>query len=292
MDKYLEALFKKLFLSFIFFGLTFGIILLFYIQKIPSGFQESIRVVLPPTPMGYSGDLEPIVEYVPQKSIWDWLELLIIPIAVTVFTLLFNQGMRKRELETQQRRRYVDKKIEIERYNSEIMQKYLDDISELLLNHDLIQEKENLNSSVRDVAQTKTIIALRTLASDSNRKDNILQSLRDAQLSDFLFVKSWLKEINLEKTNLSGINFSNANLEKAKFRRASVRGTNFENANLANSDFREANLRNAIFLNANLSNCVFKDAVITLEQINEAKSITGIMLPDGSIHEEKRYPLG
>ena len=254
-------------------------------QYLPTGFDESIKVIIPPTPIGYTEFIEPIIDYKPRKTLWDWLELFIIPIAIALFTMLFSRGVRKRELEIEQRRRYVDQKIASERYNTAIIQKYLDDIAELLLKDDLLSQKGNPKSSVIDVAQAKTITALRTLGTDLIRKDSILQSLRDAQLADFVLANSWLTNINLEKANLSNINFSNANLKKSRLRGASLRVANFTETSLVKADLRETNLRNATFINADLSGCILIGANVTEEQLAQSRSLKGAILPNGDFYK-------
>ena len=61
--------------------------------------------------------------------------------------------------------------------------------------------------------------------------------------------------------------------------RANLKGAILHQANFSEADIREANLSNTDLYQANL----YK-SIVTMEQLNKAKSLKGATMPDGSIH--------
>jgi hypothetical protein len=85
------------------------------------------------------------------KNLWDWLDLLIVPLVLLVGGYLLNQAQRARELE-----------IENERAQGEAMQAYLDKMGEWLLDHDLRNTAED--AEVRTLARVRTLATLEELS--------------------------------------------------------------------------------------------------------------------------------
>ena|SRR5215203_2563384 len=48
----------------------------------------------------------------PEKTLWDWLQLLIVPVTVAGAGIWFNWAQRSRELEVEQQRRQSDLEVE------------------------------------------------------------------------------------------------------------------------------------------------------------------------------------
>ena len=210
------------------------------------------------------------------KTLWDILDLLIVPLALAVIALWFNSQEKKKE------------QIRIEEKNrDEVLQKYYEKISELLLDYKLLPDNLDFNSSLTRVAQIHTVTALRQL--DSSRQNLLIQFLRDSRLGDKLLSNSTMGNLTLKNVNLSGINLSNsylnfsdlsgslfieanmtgvkmqyanlqrANLSKAKLIRADLRFSQcqeaeFSEADLSEADFYKASLDNAQMLGVNLTN--------------------------------------
>jgi len=83
----------------------------------------------------------------PGKTIWNWLDLLIVPAAVAVGVLLLDQRQRKRDQQAESDRRRREQvmedlqrervlAVEDERAQDTAMQAYLDRMSQLLLDKD------------------------------------------------------------------------------------------------------------------------------------------------------------
>jgi hypothetical protein len=72
-------------------------------------------------------------EYQPGKTLWDWLQLLIIPLVLAVAALLFNLATTRTEQEIATQRYEQDKSIALDKQREDLLQTYLDRMSELLL---------------------------------------------------------------------------------------------------------------------------------------------------------------
>ncbi|GAB4425519.1 MAG: hypothetical protein Kow002_14990 [Anaerolineales bacterium] len=97
-----------------------------------------------------------------------------------------------------------------------------------------------------------------------------------------------LAQANLSMSNLSSVDFSSANLSGVIASESNISEANFSNADLTSADLSESNLigadfTGAITISVDFSGCNMTDAIITQEQLDQAFSITGAVLPDGSI---------
>src|SRR6266487_2123869 len=236
----------------------------------------------------------------PGKTLWDWLQLLIVPLVLAIGGLWFSQ-MQK----TLEQRRTTDNQREA------ALQSYIDKISELLLNGNLAERTadDQLNPEYKRVclvARVRTITVLTQL--DARRIGYVFAFLREAELMSVtkdvtaislknadLHAVDWsqadLRGVNLSGANLSGAIFSSITFVPRVFggtiiipNRADLRGADLSRANLRGADLNnvmllEANLSEAILDGANLSK-----ATVTPEQLAKAKSLKGATMPDGSIH--------
>src|SRR5450755_2965569 len=237
------------------------------------------------------------------KTVWDWLQLLIVPLALALVAIMFNQANTRTERQIAQQRYKHDEEIAQQRYErdqqialdkqqEDLFQAYLDRISELLL-------KENLRTSpseeVRNVARVRTITVLTQLnirrvsyvfaflqeaGLMSNTPDSSVVRLKHADLRAVEWGKADLGKADLGKANLSGANLSGANLS----------GARLSYANLSGADLREAILKSEVILfetdlsYANLGKANLSGATITEEQLKKARSLKGTTMPDGSTH--------
>jgi hypothetical protein len=247
-----------------------------------------------------------------QKTLWDWLQLLIIPLVLAVAALLFNLANSRTE-----------QQIALDNQREAALQTYLDKMSELLLKEHLgeLAPDGKLNpeyEEVRKIARVRTLAVLPRL--DANRKGNVLQFLYDASLID-----KKMPIINLKGTDFTGANLMGADLTEAELRGANLQGANLQNAILMGASLREANLREAnlqgygtTLFTANMSHTNLERAILretnvvqadlqevnlkeanlqgadlreanlnqakntTTEQLKTARSLQGATMPDGS----------
>ena len=79
-------------------------------------------------------------EYQPGKALWNWLQLLIIPLVLAIAALLFNLANTRTEQSIAAKRYEQDQEIALDKQREDLLQTYLDRMSELLL-------KEKLSSN-------------------------------------------------------------------------------------------------------------------------------------------------
>lgn len=262
----------------------------------------------------------------PTKTLWDWLQLLIVPLMLAGLAAWFNLRDRAREQRQHNSEqaiadyhREVELQLTKERQREARLEAYLDRMSALLLDNGLHDSKEETDE-VRNIARAYTITVLRGL--DRNRKGVLVQFLYESGLinagADIVFLhkadltmanleSTWLKDGSLIRVNLADADISEswwvgADLTQADLRRANLRGTNLSKvvlcnaymrgANLTGVDLSEANLReahlpevdltDADLSGADLSDANLEGAKVTSEQLAQAKSLKGAILPDGS----------
>lgn len=78
-----------------------------------------------------------IRQFQPTKSLWDWMQLLIIPIVLAGTAFLFNLAMKRSELSIEQQRHNREQMIAEDNQREEILQVYLDRMAGLLLDKGL-----------------------------------------------------------------------------------------------------------------------------------------------------------
>ena len=244
----------------------------------------------------------------PGKTLWDWMNLLIVPVVLAVGGILYNRAERQKE------QRRIDDSLQ-----EAVLSAYLDRISNLLLNNNLRGEKANM--AARDVALGWTTMALPRL--NGERKGVVLQFLHGANLLNKddpvlplgdvdlsgISLHAWLEDIYL-----NGANMAKANLEGCYFWGADLSAADLEGANLENANLGEVNLENAWLVEVNLktfsisgnlkgarlknadltgtdlsgvdlSGADLQGAKITGEQLAQALSFKGAVMPNGSRHE-------
>lgn len=249
------------------------------------------------------------------KNIWDWVSLLGVPFALTAFGVLQQarekqqaladkkiteqkllvekdvaerKALVEREIAEQQAK--VEKEIAESNQREEALQNYLDRLSDLLIEKNLIgraikfqaanekqaednqpdlgalEEKELLDAA-SDVIRVRTLSLLRRLGKDGERKGHVIRFLIEAEvisklklnLSNADLSSADLRGANLSNANLRSVNFSDANLSdanliNAKLNSAALLVAGYSGANLASVNLSFAKLMGADLSDANLSN--------------------------------------
>jgi len=200
-------------------------------------------------------------EYHRGKTLWDWLELLIIPLVLAVGVLYFNSMQSVREQE-----------ILADNQQEEVLQSYLDDMGSLLLDTNLAWvydgTDESLDTPLVDVAQTKTVTALRRL--DKERRDIVLQFLRDSGLGDFILIGASMPGADLRSNELYSLYLSSATLYDADLREADLSEADLSGANLFEANLRGAYLLDADLSGASLSRTDLSGAILVGADLSEA----------------------
>jgi uncharacterized protein YjbI with pentapeptide repeats len=217
------------------------------------------------------------------KTLWDWLNLLIVPLGVAFFAGLFTiaQAIYQQSAEERLQQTIVDftsktqRNIEDQRAQDATLQAYLDAMETLIVEHHLRNSKAD--SEVRTLAQARTTTTVERL--DGYRKGQVLQFLAEAKLierADERNAVISLREVDLGEVDARSIDLSGADLS----------GADLSGADLSGADLRGAYLRGAVLRDAVLSNAYLKDATITEEQLEQAESLKGATMPNGQKYED------
>lgn len=175
------------------------------------------------------------------KTLWDWLQLLIIPAVLAAGVAWFNLAQTQIGIQASQKQHDTDVQIAADQQREDVLVAFENDISALLLNDNLLSSKSG--DEVRVVARARTLAALRRL--DPNRKGYLLQFLYEAQLV-------MDSPVGNPIIDLFGANLNQANLPLASLQNADLLGTDLGNADLAGADLSGANLNLAKLSSANL----------------------------------------
>ncbi len=246
----------------------------------------------------------PSGEIVPRKTLWDWLELLIIPLVIFGLGYILNSNLKTRdEINTSNNRR------------DELLRNYFSEYSKLPQN---FPDEEFFQFSV-NILKAQTMSLLPRL--DGERKGFLLQFLvesgllnlqntrlqlsradfsglnfdyidiRDVNLHGNNFENSVIDKLTIHdsnfgsgfyrnvsflggtfyNTNFEYANFVNANLYQAKFIKCEVGIANFTKAFLRKSSFRNSRVFRANFTKANLKNVDFENAALDMTVFDGAK---------------------
>jgi len=181
-----------------------------------------------------------------------------------------------------------------------ILQTYLDNIQDLLLNHNLLGSKPN--NGVAILARARTLTALRGL--DQQRKGRLIQFLYEAKLIGFRdnTGTTFNRTINLYGANLTAAELSGANLSSADLSLADLSGADLRSAtlyqaslyltDLSLADLSGADLENANLTAAELSGAILSDADLRGANLNGARHLTQQQLDQVSSCMGARLPQG
>jgi hypothetical protein len=240
--------------------------------------------------------LTPIVVYQGAKTLWDWLQLLLLPLVITAGGYVLTRSQNRYALQLEERReteaRAIEEQrileartVEEERAQDAALQAYLDLVTQLLLHEKL--QLSSAGDEVRGVARARTLTVLGVLS--GTRQATVVQFLYEANLigsakrEDGTLKKidavvslegANLEGVQLEGARLIGACLTGARLVAAHLRRADLRGVDLSRADLRRADLSRADLRVANLRRADLTNCN-----VTREQLAQARSLHGAKLP-------------
>ncbi|MEL7591659.1 MAG: pentapeptide repeat-containing protein [Anaerolineaceae bacterium] len=214
---------------------------------------------------GFGSYTTPQGEYHRARTLWDWMELALIPVALALIAYRFNEANRRRESRRAETQRQLEDKRIHDHQEEEALQAYIDRMQELLLEKDLLKASED--SAVSLVAYTLTQVTLKRLSPE--RKVAVLGFLVTSQLVQQHDGKSHvlslagadlegigaplgLAFLDLVGADLQGANLQNVMFDVPNLQDADLRMATFERAHLVKADLRGANLETAVLAGANL----------------------------------------
>jgi uncharacterized protein YjbI with pentapeptide repeats len=201
------------------------------------------------------------------KTLWDWLQLLIVPAVLAAGGLLFNAQQSARQ----------DRATEAQEQEATLVA-YLDHMSDLLLAHEL--RSVDADGVVRQVARAHTLTALRRL--DGGRRSAIVVFLYQAQLILGKVPIVPLHSANLSKVNLSGADLPGANLSKADLSGAILCWAKLPEALLSGAVMPGADLSEAVMPEAVLPGAVLRGAKLCRTDLSGA-DLSGAVMPGADL---------
>jgi uncharacterized protein YjbI with pentapeptide repeats len=231
------------------------------------------------------------------KTIWDWMELLLLPLILASGVLLLTISRQRSERERSEESAFVEREIASDQQKEEAIQAYFDRMSDLLLKEKLSKYSPE---EVKTVARIRTLTVLRGL--DPRRKGRVLMFLKDSGLIDREAVIDLcgsdlsgasaafasLGRVNIGEANLSGADLQGAGLGRAFLGGTNLRGANLAGANLAGADLFEANLSGADLSHAKLNGANLNGADLRGCKLNEANlsdaDLSGVNLSVGDLN--------
>lgn len=202
------------------------------------------------------------------KTLWDWLDLLIVPVILAIGGFIVNSTVQRAERVRVEKQAETDRQLADDRFKEEALQSYLDRMTELLLEKEL--SKTERSSEADTVARARTLTILRSV--DGARKGLLINFLYEAGLiqddpiihldaADLRFSilrDAMLNSINLEDAILSQSNFSYASLTRARLARAKFRQSRLDGVILTESDLTETDFSQSRLIGADLSGAIIE----------------------------------
>jgi hypothetical protein len=148
------------------------------------------------------------------KTVWDFLQLLIVPLMLVAISLVFSLQQDARQQRVEDQRADAEQKLAEQRAQDEALQAYLDQMSQLLLDRKLLEAEQGDPVYTLAKARTSTVI----LRLDAEHNESVAHFLINSGLAVRSEASaSLLSEITLKQATLSGANLSNADLSGAYY---------------------------------------------------------------------------
>ena len=223
------------------------------------------------------------------KTVWDFLQLLIVPLMLVAIGFWFTAQQDARQQKIEKKRAEAEQELAVQRAQDEALQAYLSQMSQLMLEKDL--RHADAEDEVLTVARARTLTVLERL--DPSRKTAVMQFITEAGL-----VQGSLNEkatgrkdpfegvpvISLSGADLSGTDLSELGIGapgvgKVSFIHTSPRGkyyfggggsTYLDGADLSSADLSGADLHGAYMTDANLEEADLSNANLSNADLSNA----------------------
>jgi uncharacterized protein YjbI with pentapeptide repeats len=216
----------------------------------PDAIQESIEERKPPKQHGRALPQNATkrsitTESQSSRTFWDWLALLTISAVIAGAALWFTSRQAQQQLAFQAAQASQQRDIQARESQDAAFQSYLDQMSNLILNHDLSNTNKE---SVHALARSRTLTVVR--GQGPKGKADVVNFLHEAGLikADQPSVKldvAHLESAALDTARLNEVNLHNSLLSNTKFHWADLHESDLSEADLNESDLSEADLRGA-----------------------------------------------
>jgi uncharacterized protein YjbI with pentapeptide repeats len=208
----------------------------------------------------------PDEEVRPAKTLWDWLQLLIVPAILIGVTFAWSATQTKSDNKREDRRIDADRAAAEEVRQDVTLQTYLNQMSALMLDKKLLSSKPD--DPARAVARTVSLATLRRL--DGERRGAVVHFLSEARLLGIKDPRVDLDGADLGGATLAGayllgVSLGAVNLRRAHLEGAILKNASLEDANLSGADLADADLGGAVLRGAN-----FEGTYLVGAHLNEA----------------------
>lgn len=198
------------------------------------------------------------------KSLWDWLQLLVVPVILSVGAVVLNRAATERD------------RISTEAHEqAAALDAYLSLLAQLLLQaraNKAIQTPE-FQAIVR-VQTAAIILRLKSLW----HKELVFQFIIDSHMTSVAGIVSLnLQGVNLSRADLSGLDLALIDLTGAILNRAVMQRTRLRSALLLGTELRDADLRGADLSGAKLAGADLSGADLSKANLNGADLTTAIV---------------
>lgn len=216
------------------------------------------------------------------KTLWDFFNLLIVPIILAGLGIWFNLSETRRQEELELDRATAQAEVELDRSQEAALQNYYDEMTSLLINNKL--RNFGPGDEVWILAQARTVATLRQL--DPVRRNILLGFLSQADLVSEDDPVQILREANLSKADLGEADLYDADLSDAKLHEAYLL-----KANLHIADLRRADLSGAILIGADLGGANLHVADLRRADLRGA-DLSGSILREALYNHDTKWPDG
>ena len=226
------------------------------------------------------------------KTLWDWMELLIVPLAVAVGAAVISYFQKRTELDVAKKERENEREIASDRQMQATLEAYYDRMTELLLEHKLrtsasgepsitatselpatVEALSSPKSEVRSIARARTIAAIKAL--DGQRNSQLFTFLSGTELHGLTeplidLSAADLREANFRRGLLLQVNLKGALLSRADFRESHLLSTHLTDALLDEADFTRAALHQTSLQKAGLERAKLSWSILAGNDLSEA----------------------
>jgi hypothetical protein len=136
---------------------------------------------------GFNEYTDPKGEYQRAKTLWDWMDLLVVPIVLATGAWWLTKSDNR-----------IEREIATDRQQQTTLEAYFDQMTSLLLNSDLRRSEKG--AEVRSIARSRTLTVLRVL--DPARRSLVLMFLKESNL-----INKDNVIVDLRQADLSGVTF-------------------------------------------------------------------------------------
>lgn len=225
-----------------------------------TGFGEDVRVV------ETGEDLQRA------KSLWDWMELIFVPLLLAVGAYLLNEAASRRAKEAEDRSAEEDALREEIRVRENTLREYMDQIGRAITEQGADDPPE-IKPGPRTLMRAQTLSVLRSFGPERNQASQnrgvpTPEALRPDLRKEVL---RFLHQVELMKTPEPTISLRGADLRLADLNSIELSGACLREVDLTRADLSKANLRGADLRGAILREAILQDADLTNAKLEGAE---------------------